>query len=100
VAEAVEAPVASHLHPIPSWDVDAHPVPTGREEVWRFTPLPRLRGLLTDSGPSGNTLAWQTELPEGVTFEPVSLARARELAVEAPIDRVSALAASSPSRSW
>jgi Fe-S cluster assembly protein SufD len=77
--------------------VDAHPVPTGREEVWRFTPLPRLRGLLTDSGPSGNTLAWQTELPEGVTFEPVSLARARELAVEAPIDRVSALAAQNAS---
>ena len=36
VAEAVEA-VASHLHPTPSWEVGDHPMPTGREEVWRFT---------------------------------------------------------------
>ena len=27
-------------------------MPTGREEVWRFTPLKRLRGLL-DGDPSG-----------------------------------------------
>ena len=26
-------------------DPDAFEVPTGREEVWRFTPLRRLRGL-------------------------------------------------------
>ena len=25
--------------------VEGHPVPSGREEAWRFTPLPRLRGL-------------------------------------------------------
>ncbi len=36
--EAVEA-VESHLHPKPSWDVATHPVPTGREEIWRFTPV-------------------------------------------------------------
>ncbi len=50
-ARAVETSekVASHLHPDGSFDVDAHPVPTGREEVWRFTPLKRLRGLHTDA---------------------------------------------------
>ena len=41
--------VDSHLHPEGSFDVDAHPVPTGREEVWRFTPLKRLRGLHADA---------------------------------------------------
>jgi Fe-S cluster assembly protein SufD len=91
VAEAVEANPASHLHPIPSWDVADHPLPTGREEVWRFTPLRRLRGLL-DGGPTQNSLEWTTQLPAGVTLAPISAEQARELSVEAPIDRISALA--------
>ena len=50
VAGAVETStiVASHLHPVASFDLDDHPMPTGREEVWRFTPLKRLRGALDD----------------------------------------------------
>ncbi len=39
------APVESHLHPIGSADLAHHPVPSGHEEIWRFTPLRRLRGL-------------------------------------------------------
>ena len=93
VAEAIETKVASHLHPTPSWDVADHPMPTGREEVWRFTPLRRLAGLLSDDGRSGHGLDWSVELPAGVSLEPISLERARELAAEAPIDRISALAA-------
>jgi len=96
VAEALETTVASHLHPTPSWDVADHPVPSGREEVWRFTPLRRLRGLLQGEA-SGATLDWTTELPDGVTLAPISLERARELSVEAPIDRISALAAANAS---
>ncbi len=51
LANAIETNdrVASHLHPEGSFDVDDHPVPTGREEIWRFTPLKRLRGLHTDA---------------------------------------------------
>ena len=41
--------VSSHLHPVGSFDLSDHPVPTGREEVWRFTPLKRLRGLHADA---------------------------------------------------
>ncbi len=41
--------VSSHLHPVGSFDLSDHPVPTGREEVWRFTPLKRLRGLQADA---------------------------------------------------
>jgi hypothetical protein len=38
------APVSPlHLHQ--SFEVADFPVPTGREEEWRFTPLRRLRGL-------------------------------------------------------
>jgi Fe-S cluster assembly protein SufD len=56
VASAVEtvAPgtfsgVASHLHPEGSFAAADHPVPTGREEIWRFTPLKRLAGLHADA---------------------------------------------------
>lgn len=40
---------ASHLHPLGSLAVADHPVPNGREEIWRFTPLKRLRGLHSDA---------------------------------------------------
>jgi Fe-S cluster assembly protein SufD len=56
VASAVEtaAPgalsgVASHLHPQGSFSVEDHTAPTGREEIWRFTPLKRLRQLHADA---------------------------------------------------
>jgi Fe-S cluster assembly protein SufD len=38
--------VESHLHPKASFALDDHPAPTGKEEVWRFTPLPRIAPLL------------------------------------------------------
>jgi Fe-S cluster assembly protein SufD len=41
--------VASHLHAVASFDLADHPMPHGREEVWRFTPLKRLRGALDDT---------------------------------------------------
>jgi Fe-S cluster assembly protein SufD len=47
VAGAVETTdkIASHLHPVGSFDVHDFPRPTGREEVWRFTPLKRMGSL-------------------------------------------------------
>ena len=47
VRGAVET-VESHLHPTPSWRVDDHPMPNGREEIWRFTPLKRFQTLLSE----------------------------------------------------
>jgi Fe-S cluster assembly protein SufD len=93
VADALELPrVESHLNPPPSYDLGAHPVPTGREEVWRFTPLKRLRGIL-DGESSDAHLTWETSLPEGVTLTEVSDEQAREIGELAPNDRPSALAA-------
>jgi Fe-S cluster assembly protein SufD len=97
VAEAVETTIESHLHPVASFDLADHPVPTGREEVWRFTPLRRLRGLL-DGTPSAARLGLQTTLPDGVTVREISTAEAVALGVPAPVDRPSALAVAQAGR--
>ena len=46
---ATAGQVDSHLHGSGSADLADHPVPSGREEAWRFTPLRRLRGLDVDA---------------------------------------------------
>ena len=46
-APETAAPV-SRLHEMASFDLADFPVPTGREEEWRFTPMRRLRGLPGD----------------------------------------------------
>ncbi|MFT3833761.1 MAG: Fe-S cluster assembly protein SufD [Micropruina sp.] len=91
VMEAVEA-LESHLHPTPSFTIDDHPYPKGQEEIWRFSPLRRIKSLLTDE-PSDAHLQWDESLPAGVSSHTVSTDEARGLVVEAPIDRVSVLAA-------
>jgi Fe-S cluster assembly protein SufD len=46
----------SRLHSLESFDPDAFPVPAGREEDWRFTPLRRLRGLHADAALDGKVV--------------------------------------------
>ena len=70
LAEALELDhVESHLHPEGSFDVDDHPVPNGREEIWRFTPLKRLRGLHADASFETSTVACTWNTPAGVRIE-------------------------------
>jgi Fe-S cluster assembly protein SufD len=84
--------VESHLNPPASYDLADHPVPTGREEIWRFTPIKRLRGIL-DGEASDARLTAETTLPDGVTLSEITAEQARELGELAPNDRPSALAA-------
>jgi len=91
VAAAIET-VASHLHPVASYDLADHPKPTGREEVWRFTPIKRLRGLLDADGVAGGQLEWVVDAPDGVTTSQISTVEAVALGGPAPVDRISALA--------
>jgi Fe-S cluster assembly protein SufD len=80
VASAVETTdVASHLHPTGSFDVAAHPVPTGREEIWRFTPIKRLRGLHADAELVAGSALFQWNTPEGVRVELVQGEESRAL---------------------
>ncbi|WP_139983149.1 Fe-S cluster assembly protein SufD [Nocardioides litoris] len=89
--EQSSTPSFSHLNPPPSYDLGDHPAPTGREEIWRFTPLKRLRGLL-DGEASETQLTWDASLPEGLQLQEISKDEARELGELAPNDRPSALA--------
>ena len=93
VANAVETKVASHLHPEGSFDVDFFEVPTGREEIWRFTPLKRVRGLHADADLSGRTVGAEYDAPAGVTVETLEgAALTKGASGYVPSDRVSARA--------
>ncbi|HET9871780.1 MAG TPA: Fe-S cluster assembly protein SufD [Propionibacteriaceae bacterium] len=74
VAGALETSekVASHLHPAGSFNVGDHPVPTGLEEIWRFTPLKRLRGLHKDASFGVDGLVVTTDAAQDVTVREVS----------------------------
>ena len=91
VAGAIET-IESHLHPEPSFDVAKHPMPTGREEIWRFSPLKALRPLLAEGDALGG-LDWAGEVPDGVEMRAIPAAEARERAIEPPVDRIAAIAA-------
>ncbi len=78
-------------HPVGSFDLSDHPVPTGREEIWRFTPLKRLRGLHDDAPLTGDAFDVKVEAPEGIRAESVPVAESeRGLSGYVPTDRVSA----------
>ena len=66
--------VESHLNPVGSFDVADHPVPTGREEIWRFTPLKRLKGLHGDAPFNRSTSSCTWNTPDGVRIEGVNVA--------------------------
>ncbi|KUI39826.1 Fe-S cluster assembly protein SufD [Mycobacterium sp. GA-2829] len=78
-----------------SFDVNAFEVPGGRDEIWRFTPLRRLRGLHDGSAqPTGRAEIRVTERP-GVTVDTVARGDQRLGQAGAPADRVAAQAFSS-----
>ncbi|NNG34292.1 Fe-S cluster assembly protein SufD [Nakamurella sp. DB0629] len=85
--------VASHLHPEGSFDVADHPVPSGKEEWWRFTPMRRLRGLQTDApfAAGGCTVTVQAPAPATVSQVSIDDPVTRESGF-APTERVSARA--------
>ena len=94
VAEAVESPDEGHLASASgrSYDLADHPVPTGLEEIWRFTPLRRLKGLHDGSFTPGGHAGGEIEAPDEVTVELVDRDDPRVGSIYAPTDRVSAQA--------
>ncbi|WP_328387773.1 Fe-S cluster assembly protein SufD [Streptomyces sp. NBC_00400] len=96
LAVAAESTVATRMSAPPSYDVADFPVPHGREEEWRFTPLARLKGLHDGSAEAGGPdLKIDITAPEGVTHELVDRADPRVGKAGMPVDRVAAQAYSS-----
>ncbi|NGX08210.1 Fe-S cluster assembly protein SufD [Mycobacteroides franklinii] len=75
-----------------SYDVEAFEVPGGRDELWRFTPLRRLRGLHDGSAVATADPAVGVTAGDGVTVETVDRADERLGKGGVPSDRVAAQA--------
>ncbi|WP_042363827.1 Fe-S cluster assembly protein SufD [Streptacidiphilus neutrinimicus] len=79
-----------------SYDVNDFPVPHGREENWRFTPLHRLKGLHDGTAEATDgAVKVDVTAPEGVLVTVVDRDDARVGAAGKPVDRVAAQAFSS-----
>ncbi|MFN8098267.1 MAG: Fe-S cluster assembly protein SufD [Dermatophilaceae bacterium] len=75
-----------------SYAVSDFPVPTGREEDWRFTPIDRLGRLFRDEA-TGQCLDWEEALPAGVTLSGMPIEEWRASGAPAPADRAAVVAA-------
>ncbi|MFD9220832.1 Fe-S cluster assembly protein SufD [Streptomyces sp. NPDC060064] len=96
IAVAAESTVATRMSAPPSFDVADFPVPHGREEEWRFTPLERLAGLHNGTAvATGSAIKVAIDAPEGVIIETVGRDDARLGRAGTPVDRVAAQAYSS-----
>ncbi|OBI83578.1 Fe-S cluster assembly protein SufD [Mycobacterium sp. E740] len=99
LTEAVEGtPAGSALNKgeiFTSFDVDAFEVPGGRDEIWRFTPLKRLRGLHDGSATTTGTAEIRVVESPGVTVETVRRDDQRLGDGGVPSDRIAAQAFSS-----
>jgi Fe-S cluster assembly protein SufD len=84
------APV-SRLHEHQSFSLDDFPVPSGREEEWRFTPLRKLRGLHS-SPVAGGKVTVAADAAPLVTAVHAQRGDKRLGAAFVPADRVSAQA--------
>ena len=78
-----------------SFDVDAFEVPGHRDEIWRFTPLRRLRGLHDGSAPATGSARIAVSERPGVRVETVRRGDQRLGDGGVPTDRVAAQAFSS-----
>ncbi|MBV9639095.1 MAG: Fe-S cluster assembly protein SufD [Mycobacteriaceae bacterium] len=78
-----------------SFDVNAFEVPGGRDEIWRFTPLRRLRGLHDGTAKATGRARVEVSPRPGVTVETVRRGDQRLGQGGVPADRIAAQAFSS-----
>ncbi len=64
-------PDQSRAQRLTSFEVADFPMPTGREEEWRFTPVDRLGGLLNAGDTDAGSLTVTVQAPDGVTHREV-----------------------------
>jgi Fe-S cluster assembly protein SufD len=88
---SLHAPARDHAPRVLSRDPADYPVPTGREEEWRFTPMRRFARLV-EGGESLSRLGRETTVPSGVVVEELRAGDPALLDLPLPVDRLSALA--------
>jgi len=75
-----------------SFDVDAFPMPSGREEEWRFTPVDRLRALFGDSPSEDEAAEYAVSAPSEVVVGTLAPGEAPRGTVLVPADRAAVVA--------
>jgi Fe-S cluster assembly protein SufD len=95
LTEALEGIAANKAEQFTSFDVAAFEVPGGRDEIWRFTPLRRLRGLHNGSAAASGSATIAVSGRPGVRVETVRRGDERLGQGGVPADRVAAQAFSS-----
>ncbi|MGH3759410.1 Fe-S cluster assembly protein SufD [Actinophytocola sp.] len=88
-------PEASRAERFSAFDVEAFEVPGGREEIWRFTPMKRLRGLHDGTAIATGELTVDVDAAPEVIVETVGRDDERLGAAGTPGDRIAAQAYSS-----
>ena len=87
-----ETTTITHLHPAGSFTVADHRVPTGKEEVWRFTPTNRIPDFFDETLSRGSLEVHA----EGVELGTLGVGESPRGTVLIPVDRTAAIAASVP----
>jgi Fe-S cluster assembly protein SufD len=75
-----------------SFDVADFPLPTGREEGWRFTPIDLLRGALEERPTDDGAVSVDVQAPEGVDVGRLAPGQAPRGTALVPADRAAAVA--------
>ena len=90
--EGSAKPAANKGEVFTSFDVNAFEVPSGRDEIWRFTPLRRLCGLHDGSAVANGTATVEVTPVDGVQVETVGRDDTRLGQGGVPFDRIAAQA--------
>ncbi|HZW44134.1 MAG TPA: Fe-S cluster assembly protein SufD [Dermatophilaceae bacterium] len=85
-------PDQSRAERLTSYDVADFPVPGGREEDWRFTPVDRLGGLFQVEPTDESRLTFEVSAPQGVEIGEAKVGDSVFGSVLRPADRASAAA--------
>ncbi len=88
---AAFVPDQSRAERLTSYDVSAFPVPSGREEDWRFTPVDRVGALFQVEPTDPARVSYEVQAPEGVRLERFGVVPATGIAGR-PADRAAAAA--------
>ncbi len=75
-----------------SFDVGAFPMPSGREEEWRFTPVDRLHALLGDTATAEGAVTYDVSAPGEVVVGTLVPGQAPRGTVLVPADRAAVVA--------